>query len=354
VFARASSKDAYPDDYTPATYPNDPNETPIQYDLYRIPFNDGKGGEPVPVTGASNNGMSNNFPKISPDGRFIVFVKCRNGQLMRPDSRLWIVPVEGGEAQLMNCNTPLMNSWHSFSPDGRWMVFSSKANTPYTQMFLTHIDEDGTDTPPILIPNSTAANRAVNLPEFVNIAYDDLVSIEVPEVEFRRYMARGFTLFGEGLYREAAVEWERTLAENPDDIVDLVELHKDLGTVYGALGDFDRAMDEFREALAIDPDDGNAREKLALVEWMAEDPELREGEDPVSRATRACELTFYQDPLPLDLLAQAYAGEGNFTEAVRLGELALWFANEQDRNDLIPGLSERLELYRQEKPYRRE
>ena len=48
------------------SYANDPNETQIQYDLYKIPFNDGKGGKAVPVAGASANGMSNNFPKVSP------------------------------------------------------------------------------------------------------------------------------------------------------------------------------------------------------------------------------------------------------------------------------------------------
>jgi len=82
--------------------------------------------------------MSNNFPKVSPDGRWIVFVKNRNGQLMRPDSELYMVPFDGGEARRMNCNTSRMNSWHSFSPNGRWLVFSSKSRSPYTQMFLTH------------------------------------------------------------------------------------------------------------------------------------------------------------------------------------------------------------------------
>ena len=57
------------------TYANDPNETQIQYDLYKIPFNGGKGGKAVPVLGASANGMSNDFPKVSPDGRWIVFVR---------------------------------------------------------------------------------------------------------------------------------------------------------------------------------------------------------------------------------------------------------------------------------------
>ena len=78
-----------------AEFANDPNEMPIQYDLYRIPFNDGKGGQPEPIAGASQNGMSNTFPKVSPDGRWIVFVQCRNGQLMRPDSQLYIVPAAG-------------------------------------------------------------------------------------------------------------------------------------------------------------------------------------------------------------------------------------------------------------------
>ena len=36
-----------------ATYSNDPIEIQIQYDLYRIPFNDGKGGKPEPIAGAS-------------------------------------------------------------------------------------------------------------------------------------------------------------------------------------------------------------------------------------------------------------------------------------------------------------
>jgi hypothetical protein len=53
-----------------------PLETQVRYDLYRIPFKDGRGGEPVPITGASGNGMSNSFPKVSPDGRWIVFVQA--------------------------------------------------------------------------------------------------------------------------------------------------------------------------------------------------------------------------------------------------------------------------------------
>jgi Tol biopolymer transport system component len=123
--------------------------------------------------------MSNNFPKISPDGKWIVFVQCRNGQLMRPDSQLYIIPFGGGVPRRMRANTRLMNSWHSFSPNGHWMVFSSKARSPYTMMYLTHLDAEGKDSPAILIENSTASNRAVNLPEFVNIDPDGIDEIKV-------------------------------------------------------------------------------------------------------------------------------------------------------------------------------
>ncbi len=180
VFVRAEAKDPYPEGVPMAQYANDPNEAQIKYDLYRIPFNEGRGGKAEPIVGASRNGMSNSFPKVSPDGRWIVYVQAKNGLLMRPDSQLYIVPAKGGVARRMRCNTPLMNSWHSFSPNGRWMVFSSKGRSPYTQMYLTHIDEDGNDTPAILIENATAANRAVNIPEFVNIAPDGLMTVDVP------------------------------------------------------------------------------------------------------------------------------------------------------------------------------
>ena len=198
VFARARARHPYAEYAPAAERANDPNETSIQYDLYRIPFNEGQGGQAEPIAGASSNGMSNSFPKISPDGRWLVFVRSRNGLLMRPDSELYIVPAEGGAARRMACNTPLMNSWHSFSPNGRWLVFSSKSRSPYTQMFLTHLDAEGRDSPAILIENATAANRAVNLPEFVNITPDSPLRIDVPAADFYRLFDRAWELAEKG------------------------------------------------------------------------------------------------------------------------------------------------------------
>jgi hypothetical protein len=140
----------------------------FQFDLYRIPFNGGAGGTAEPLEGASHNGRSNYFPRYSPDGRWIVFCRAKSYMLLQPDSELFIIPVAGGQARRLRCNTGRMNSWHSWSPNGKWLVFSSKAFSDYTQLCLTHIDENGESTPPVLLSHLTAPDRAANIPEFVN------------------------------------------------------------------------------------------------------------------------------------------------------------------------------------------
>ncbi|HUY95108.1 MAG TPA: tetratricopeptide repeat protein [Terracidiphilus sp.] len=261
LFLRAEAKDPYRADGAMAKYPNDPNEVQIQYDVYRIPFNGGQGGTAEPVAGASQNGMSNSFPKVSPDGKWIVFVQARNGLLMRPDSKLYIVPAQGGQARLMTCNTALMNSWHSWSPNGRWLVFSSKSRTPYTQMFLTHVDENGNDTPAILIENSTAANRAVNIPEFVNMPPAGIDHIATPAVDFyKQYdVAAGF--FKRGDYAAAIPEWRKALAMEPED----ARAHNGFGETLARDGKGDEAVAQFRTAVAEKPEYAEAHNNLGVV-----------------------------------------------------------------------------------------
>jgi tetratricopeptide (TPR) repeat protein len=261
VFARAEARDAYPAGRKKAQYAGDPLEPPIQYDLYRLPFNGGKGGRPTAIAGASGNHMSNSFPKVSPDGRWIVFVQARNGQLMRPDGQLYIVPSEGGQARRMRCNTTRMNSWHSFSPNGRWMVFSSKSRSPYTQLFLTHLDEEGNDSPAILIENSTAANRAANIPEFVNIPQDGLMKIEVPAADFYRLFDSAWNLAEKGKFDESVAEWKRALEISPDD----AKAHNNLGRALAGKGDFTQAIVHWRKALEIDPRYWEAHNNLAVA-----------------------------------------------------------------------------------------
>jgi tetratricopeptide (TPR) repeat protein len=138
----------------------------FKFDLYRIPFNEGKGGQSMPVAGASNNNKSNFFARYSFDGKWVVFCQSQNFMLLQRDSKLYIMPADGGIPRLMKCNTEKMNSWHSWSPNSRWLVFSSKNRGPYTQLYITHIDESGNDSPPVLLENLVFDKRAANIPEF--------------------------------------------------------------------------------------------------------------------------------------------------------------------------------------------
>jgi tetratricopeptide (TPR) repeat protein len=298
VFARAEAREPFRADGKLAAYANDPTEVAIQYGLYRIPFNHGLGGKPEPIAGASQNGMSNSFAKISPDGKWMVFVQAHNGQLMRPDSQLYIVPAAGGVARRMNCNTALMNSWHSFSPNGRWLVFSSKSLSPYTQMFLTHIDAEGNDTPAILIENSTAANRAVNIPEFVNMDPSGIEHIATPAVDFYKQYDVAADLAKKGQLAAALPEWAKAIAMSPDDArarnnygqtlaktgktMDAIaqlqkavlikphypEAHNNLGIALAGAGRSSEAIEHYRAALEDNPGYAEARNNLgrALLE----------------------------------------------------------------------------------------
>ncbi len=308
VYCRAPARDPYEEGTPLAAYPNDPNEPQVRYDLVRMPFNDGKGGTPVPVDGASANGMSNTFPKVSPDGKWIVYTKCRNGLLMRPDGKLWIVPAEGGEAREMRCNTWRMNSWHSWSPNGRWLVFSSKAYSPYTQMLLTHIDEDGNDTPAVVIPNATAANRAVNIPEFVNTSYESFQSIDVPGVRHRRDMMRGTELMAEGRLPEALTFYQRAVAVNPEHAGARISLSWALSLSRR----FREAADQCEEALRLDPTAIRAHLNLGHILL-----ELGEVDDAV-RHTQIYLTSRPRDPQARRNLAFGYLRQGRSEEALEI------------------------------------
>jgi tetratricopeptide (TPR) repeat protein len=260
IFSRAVARDPVMPGVPAPTYANDPNETQIQYDLYKIPFNGGKGGKAVAVAGASRNGMSNNFPKVSPDGRWIVFVENKNGLLMRPDSKLYIVPFEGGKARLMTCNLSLMNSWHSFSPNGRWLAFSSKARSPYTQLMLTHIDAEGNDSPAIIVDNTTAANRAVNIPEFANIPQDGMEKIDPQATEFYRLFTQAYQLMEKNQMPDAIRTLQTAIELDPDDPL----AHYALATALTGNDQEDIALAEYRKACALNTTNASWLDHLSV------------------------------------------------------------------------------------------
>jgi Tol biopolymer transport system component len=262
-----------------------------KYDLYRIPFNNGKGGTPQPLKGASNNGMSNYFPKYSPNGKWIAFCKANNYIFLQPDSRLYIMPAEGGEARALSCNMSILNSWHSWSPNSKWLVFSSKVNGPYTQLFLTHISDSGTSSPAVVLDRFTGLDRAANIPEFANGPADAILKIREDYLDaysyyrvaeafhlggdfdraipayrkaiqcnpknYLAYVKLGVLLYGKGKKDEAAEQFKAAINLNIDD-EDHYEAHADYGKYWLDRGEFDKAIQEMTKAHTLHPDSATA------------------------------------------------------------------------------------------------
>ena len=237
------------------------NKQPFKFDLYRVPFNEGRGGKAEPIEGASHNGKSNYFAKFSPDGKWIVFCKAENYMLLMPDSELYIIPAEGGQARRLEANTPRMNSWHSWSSNGRWLVFSSKANTAYTQLFLTHIDDAGRSTPPVLLERFTADDRAANIPEFVPLPAEAIAKIKEQFLDAYSFLRAGMANERTGNYPGAVRAYERGLAVEPGN----VELLNSLGFALFQQGKSKEAVVALEKALAVDPKHWKAHNNMALA-----------------------------------------------------------------------------------------
>jgi tetratricopeptide (TPR) repeat protein len=235
---------------------------PFLFDLYRVPFNDGQGGVAEPIPGASNNGKSNYFARYSPDGRWIVFCQAKSYMLLQKDSDLYIIPAAGGEARRLRCNTGRMNSWHSWSPNGKWLVFSSKAWSDYTQLCLTHIDENGRSTPPVLLDHLTSPDRAANIPEFVNAPPRAIAKIDEQFLNDYSFVRAGYEFYRNEDANNAIREYTKAVQLNPNN----VEANQKLGFLLGRVkGRSAEGMPHLLQVLALDPHNVRAHYDLGMI-----------------------------------------------------------------------------------------
>ena len=287
----------------------------FKYDLFRIPFNDGKGGKPEPIEGASNNGMSNYFPKFSPDGKWIVFCRAKNFMLLQPDSELYIMPASGGKARRLECNTSRMNSWHSWAPNGKWLVFSSKEYSPYTQLFLTHIDEKGHSSVPVVLSRFTAPERAANIPEFVNAQPDAIHRISADFLDDESYLRAAVAFIEQDDIKGAQPLLEKSLAVNPENVL----AHRKMVDVLWNEGEFQEVEEHIRKLLELEPNDAEAHFRLSAT--LREQSRIPEA---VEHGRRALEIDadFFQARLNLGLLlrqtGELEESSQHLAEAVRL------------------------------------
>ena len=139
------------------------NFNEIKYDLVRISYDieSDTWGEPETVLSAQETGLSILLPRISPDGRWLLFCMCNYGcfPVYQESSDLYIIDLEAAqrtgkyEYRRLEINSDKSESWHSWSSNGRWIAFSSKRQSGvFTRTYISYVDRQGKVYNPLLLP----------------------------------------------------------------------------------------------------------------------------------------------------------------------------------------------------------
>jgi Flp pilus assembly protein TadD len=264
-----------------------------------------------------------------------------------------------------------MNSWHTWSPNGRWLAFSSKARGPYTRLWLTHIDAEGNDTPAVIVDETTAANRAINIPEFVNLPPGvGIDKIDPQATDFYRLFDEAYTLIENNQFPEAIVTLRKAIQNNPEDAL----VHYVLATALSAgdqekdalaeyrravvlapanpmfldhlavslalNGDFAGAVEQLQRAIAVDPGSVEYRFNLAYV--LESRGEFASALEPLEKAVA---LSRRKDWRCLAELAKVYDKTGHAAEAIQPAREALDLAVKQNNGPVARTLQNALDQY---------
>lgn len=148
-----------------------------KYDLLRIPYdvNTNIWGQVDTVISSKAIGKSISFPKISPNGKYLMFCTSDNGYftIHHPMTDLWILDLRTGEYHKMEINSPETDSYHCFSSGGHWFVFSSKRlDGLFTRPFFSYLDETGKASKPFVLPQENPEYydsflKNYNIPELI-------------------------------------------------------------------------------------------------------------------------------------------------------------------------------------------
>ena len=125
---------------------------------------------------AKSGGRSVSFPRVSPDGRLLMFTLAGYGNfsIWHKDADLYIIDLQNKKMFSLDAlNSPDVESYHSWSSNSRWAVFSSRRiDGLYTRLYIAHIDSEGNATKPFLLPQKDVDfyhrfMKSYNIPELV-------------------------------------------------------------------------------------------------------------------------------------------------------------------------------------------
>jgi dipeptidyl aminopeptidase/acylaminoacyl peptidase len=127
------------------------------------------------VISSTRTGLSVSFPRISPDGKYLLFCMTEYGNftLWHKDSDLYLMNLETNEISKPDINSDQAESYHTWSSTGRWIVFSSKRiDGQFTRLYLSYFDKNGKAYKPFIMPQKDPEFydtflKTYNVPELV-------------------------------------------------------------------------------------------------------------------------------------------------------------------------------------------
>jgi len=133
------------------------NYDQVRYDLRRISYDvdQDEWGQAETVLSAEQTGLSILLPRVSPNGRFLLFCMCRYGcfPVYQPSSDLYMMDLSTRRYTRLAINSEYSESWHSWSSNGHWIAFSSKRQGGFfTRTYLSYVDGNGTAYKPFVLP----------------------------------------------------------------------------------------------------------------------------------------------------------------------------------------------------------
>lgn len=153
------------------------NYDQVKYDLRRIAFDPAteSWGEPEEVLSSQETGLSILLPRVSPNGRFLLFCMCDYGvfPVFRPSSDLYMLDLQSMAYRRLSINSPYSESWHSWSSNGHWIVFSSKKQGGvFTRPYFSYVDENGRVSKAFVLPQRDplfydSFLKTYSVPEFI-------------------------------------------------------------------------------------------------------------------------------------------------------------------------------------------
>jgi len=161
----------------------------VKYSLCRKSFDPKtrKFGRSELIYDADSLGKSASFPRISPDGNYLVATLSDYGTfpIWHDEADLHLIDLKSGEIRKSLVNSNKADSYHSWSSNGKWMVFSSRRlDGLTTYLYLAHFS-DGKFDKPFLLPQEDPdfykkMTKSYNVPEFIT------GEINVDSHEFRK------------------------------------------------------------------------------------------------------------------------------------------------------------------------